>query len=241
MLEHYMSDHIEYTELSAYMDGESARTVAVESHLHTCDTCKAKMVSLQDLRDSLNALSEPEIHPAFATRVRASIEADDSFVSPIGFRSWVYSLTGVAAAALLTFSLYSTTSSPTATPGVTVAPAQSGVAYASLDRVEEILQQDEAELAARLESQLGSQWVDGAMVTATFEVSTAEAAGGNSEFILAAMTNSEPEAIITDQWLDNTDSITQINRLTDQQSDLFKEMLVMHARETLLGDAAFEG
>lgn len=231
-----MSDHIAIEELSAYLDGEALDGVAVESHMHTCDACRQQMVSLQALGKSLQELSGPEVHPAFATRVRASIEAEEKSALPSGMRRWVMSMSGLAAAALITVAVVSQDSTSPTTPSTST-----GATYAGLDQIDDILKQDEADLASQLESSLSREWVASAIVSAAYQVAEPETEGHESDILAAALSETEPEALLDTLWLGKTDSRTEIHRLTPQQSDLFKQMLVTHAREELLGDGAFEG
>lgn len=231
-----MIDHTTPEELSAYLDGEALNTASVESHLQDCDTCQQQLVALQSLRTSLQELAQPEVHPAFATRVRATIEAQEAMPARSGLRRWVLSASGLAAAALLTVAVLSEDSTSPVTPTLST-----NASYASLNEIESILQQDEFEIAAKLESTLAREWVDGAIVSAAYQVGEPERDSDDSDILAAALVEAEPEALIDNLWLEKADSRTEIHRLTDQQSDLFKQMLVTHAREALLGDAAFEG
>lgn len=231
-----MSDHIETEELSAYLDGESGTIALIEAHLQKCDTCSTRMVSMQSLAQSIQALPEPDVHVAFATRVRATIEERGNETTAIPVRRWVMSLSGLAAIAIFAVALFPQNAQ---IPSVqtTSAPAT----YAALDQVENILQQDEAELAAKLESSLDRQWVNGFIISSAYQVAEHEPKNSDSEMLAAAFSETKPDALIDNLWLDKTDSRTEIHRLTPQQSDLFKQMLVVNAREVLLGDAAFEG
>ncbi|MFP6582890.1 MAG: hypothetical protein VCD00_10085 [Candidatus Hydrogenedentota bacterium] len=231
-----MSDHIETEELSAYLDGESGNNTLIEDHLQKCDTCSSRMVSMQSLVEVVQALPEPDVHVAFATRVRATIEERGNDTTPIRVRRWVMSVSGLAAVAIFVVAIF-----PQNGSAPTVQPTSAPATYAALDRVESILQQDEAELAARLESSLAREWVSGSIISAAYQVAELEHESSDSEILAAALSESEPAILLDSLWLGKTDSTTEIHRLTPRQSDLFKQILVVNAREVLLGDAAFEG
>ncbi len=58
-------------ELSAYIDGESRNPEFIARHLQSCPDCARRHVELLKLSGHLKALSAPEVHPAFVTRVVA--------------------------------------------------------------------------------------------------------------------------------------------------------------------------
>lgn len=60
-------------ELSSYIDGESRDPERIARHLQSCPDCARRLVELRKLSAHLRALPEPEVHPAFATRVMASL------------------------------------------------------------------------------------------------------------------------------------------------------------------------
>jgi len=58
-------------ELSAYIDGEARDPERIERHLRQCPACARRHLELLRLSSHLGALREPEVSPAFLTRVMA--------------------------------------------------------------------------------------------------------------------------------------------------------------------------
>ena len=59
--------------------------------------------------------------------------------------------------------------------------------------------------------------------------------------LVFALGESKNRAHVDQQWPDSKDVRTTISHLNAEESDLFRQMLVVHAQETLLGEASFEG
>lgn len=229
-----MSDHIEKEELSAFIDGEARNASKVRLHIEMCEECTAHLDALRSLQGSVQKLDEPDVHPAFATRVRATIEERALEPAPASWYRFGSTLFGIAALTLLTVSLFSErpASIDTNTPDNSLAIAEA--------EWKSILEQDESDLAERLETKLAREWVDGAMVVAPYEVAESESTEIDTAMLSLALRDAEPELVRTDLIIEGADSQTEITRMTPKQSELFKQMLVMHAREEILGDAALE-
>ncbi|HOZ45478.1 MAG TPA: hypothetical protein PLO37_11395 [Candidatus Hydrogenedentes bacterium] len=71
-----MKDSHVVGELSAYIDGESRDPERIARHIEACPECRARLDAMQGLSECIRDLPAPEVHPAFATRVLASIEAE---------------------------------------------------------------------------------------------------------------------------------------------------------------------
>ena len=229
-----MPDHITSEELSAFIDGEARNASKIRLHIEHCDECTARIEAHKALRDKLNLLQAPDVHPAFATRVRATIEEQDFEPAPMPWHRWVYSISGVAVLALLTISLLSNNTVPLSTDApeneISVAEAQ----------WKSILEQDEAEVAQKLEISLAREWVDSAISLAPYEVAAPDSADTETAVLSIVLSRAEPQALRADLLVKDSDAMTEISRMSPAQSDLFKQMLVMHAREEILGDNAHE-
>lgn len=66
------SQHV-LDELSDYIDGESRDPDRIARHLQFCPECARRHLELRKLSAHLRALPGPEVHPAFATRVLATL------------------------------------------------------------------------------------------------------------------------------------------------------------------------
>ncbi|MBI4557420.1 MAG: hypothetical protein HY706_07550 [Candidatus Hydrogenedentes bacterium] len=73
-----MKDHITNEELSAYLDGQAAEAKSIERHLAECSDCAQRHGAYARMSASLHTLRGPEVHPAFATRVLATIRERDA-------------------------------------------------------------------------------------------------------------------------------------------------------------------
>lgn len=69
-----MKDHHVIEELSAYIDGEARDPEGIARHLRSCESCARRHMELLKLSSHLRTLPEPEVHPAFLTRVMATVE-----------------------------------------------------------------------------------------------------------------------------------------------------------------------
>jgi anti-sigma factor RsiW len=66
-----MKGHCSIEELSAYVDGESKQPGRVAEHLARCPECTQRRRELVALSTRLRSLPEPDVNPAFVTRVLA--------------------------------------------------------------------------------------------------------------------------------------------------------------------------
>ncbi len=84
-------------EISAYLDGEAADADAAQRLIQQSEEAATAYVAYSKLSAHLKALPEPDVHPAFATRVLARIEEEQAARSP----RWVRWFAGATAAAAL--------------------------------------------------------------------------------------------------------------------------------------------
>ncbi|MBI2434400.1 MAG: hypothetical protein HYV26_16200 [Candidatus Hydrogenedentes bacterium] len=73
-----MKDRHVLDELSAYIDGEAKDADRITRHLQHCESCARHRIELLKLGAHLRALPQPEESAAFAARVMARIEAQQT-------------------------------------------------------------------------------------------------------------------------------------------------------------------
>lgn len=118
--------HLTNEELSAYIDGEARRAEAVAAHIAACAECRRRSEELARLSIRLKALTPPDVHPAFLTRVVATAAE----TRPLPRRDWAALLPWASAAlvvalALGAWAVFRGDEEPPA-PGVAQAPAWPG-------------------------------------------------------------------------------------------------------------------
>lgn len=233
--EYKMSKHIKIDELSAYLDGEASASRALESHLDSCDACRERLASMRSVSRCLQDLPAPDVHPAFAQRVLAGISEQESAPRRFAIRRWLYGLTPVAIAAVLflTVTLDPSVDRPAAT--VVERDSDGTAAMAS------ILQQDEEVLFDQLSAYFARDDAIDSIVSAAYKVSTPEPVIPGSTLLAFALGDSKNRVHVNQQWPDSKDVRTTINHLNAQEANFFRQMLVVHAQEALLGEASFEG
>jgi hypothetical protein len=64
-------------ELSAYIDGEARHPKRIERHLSQCPDCARRHMELLKLSSHLGAMKDPEVAPAFLTRVLAHAREEE--------------------------------------------------------------------------------------------------------------------------------------------------------------------
>ena len=236
--EEIMKEHIELDELSAYLDDEAANVSVLESHLDTCDFCRDELSSLQSLSQRMQELPEPEVHPAFATRVLATITEEQTTLGHStrgrsGILRWVYGLAPVAVVATLFVAISLNTSVDTP-DGIDIDSAQS-------TKIASILKQDEEALFDELSAHFANNTSSDSIVVSAYHVSTPNSAQLDTTLLTLALNDSKVRSPVDQQWRDSKDVRTTINHLNAEESNFFKQMLMVHAQEALLGEASFEG
>ena len=66
-----MTDHLDMTTLSAYLDNELPDALYARAHLRTCQHCNATLAELEALSRGLQALSCPPPPPELSARLQA--------------------------------------------------------------------------------------------------------------------------------------------------------------------------
>jgi hypothetical protein len=163
------------------------------------------------------------------------ISEQDSTRGRVSILRWVYSLAPVAVAAvlILAVALNSSVDGPATTIDVSDSDARAAMAS--------ILQQDEEALFDQLSLHFARSDAGDSIVSAAYQVSTPELQVPDSTLLLFALGESKNRAHVDQQWTDSKDVRTTISRLNAEESDLFRQMLVVHAQEALLGEASFDG
>jgi predicted anti-sigma-YlaC factor YlaD len=230
-----MSKHIKTDELSAYLDGEAENSKTVEYHLDTCEACSDKLESMRSLSNQFQNFSEPEIHPAFAQRVLASIAEEKSTQERSGILRWVYGMSPIAVLALLLVTI--TLNTPENPPR----SADEATATDTTALMVTILQQDEADLFDQLSEKLAKDGTETSIVATAYQGTTLDSSSVDTTTLAFALSETKNRAQVDNQWPDSHDVRTTVNHLNAQESDLFRQMLIVHAQETLLGKASFEG
>lgn len=227
-----MKNHIDIEELSAFLDDEASDVLSLEAHLETCEHCRDRLAALKHDVSLLRSIPEPEVHPAFAARVVATIKEQESMRGRFSVPRWVYGLipAGVAAALIL-----SVVMSDAPDTGQDIAEISVN------DRVAEILQQDEEALFDQLTVLFAKGTSQGSFASGAYDVSRPQPAMPDEAMLSLALSDSKNLMVVNHEWPDTKDLRTTINQLTADESDLFKQMLKAHAQEAILGEANFEG
>ena len=63
----------------------------------------------------------------------------------------------------------------------------------------------------------------------------------DTTLLTLALNDSKVRSHVDQQWSGSKDVRTTIRHLNVEESSLFKQMLMVHAQEALLGEASFEG
>jgi hypothetical protein len=208
-----MNSHFSDKELSAFFDGESRNRVEIEKHLSQCPECQAAMKSLTTISQSLQSWDEPEIHPAFATRILGQIGSQPA---PSKYRfQWRFRIAALAAVVLGVFTYYT-------------APQKSNPSEAP-NAVKVAL--NPTELADELVAQFGLAMADGESmkpfeagfgVVSAKDVKPSVLSKDDSRPGFSIGWSSEAEAadtvrangsLVETHWLTETDSATALSRL----------------------------
>ena len=88
-------------ELSAYLDGESDRASAVKRAVEQEPALRSRLEEYQRASHAVRDLPKPDVHPAFATRVMASIQEEPEPSKFAAFLQWRPLLAGLGVASLV--------------------------------------------------------------------------------------------------------------------------------------------
>ena len=125
-----MKDHCSIEELSAYIDGTSSKPGRVADHLTHCPECTRRCREFSALSARLHALPEPELHPAFVTRVMA--HASETHPEPKARWAWAWPRTLLAGglATVLTLGIFLAVSGREGRPDTAMRVAETEPYYA---------------------------------------------------------------------------------------------------------------
>ena len=228
-----MSAHVKFDEMSAYADGEEMDSEVLDAHFQTCAMCRDRLASLRAISLSVQELPQPDVHPAFAQRVLATIAEEESTRGRSGMLRWVYRLTPVAVAALLIVAV--------SLNGPVDAPDGTAIDLALEERTALILQQDEEALFDQLNVLFAAEESSDSIIAIAYHVSLSEPAATDPDLLTFALGDADDRALAGEQWPASTDLRTTIKHLNAGESNLLRQMLLVHAQEALLAHPSFEG
>jgi hypothetical protein len=208
-----MKQHYSHKQLSAYFDGESPKQVEIETHLNDCIQCQATLKSFVRIANTLHSWDEPDVHPAFSTRVVGQLGQEKA---PRETRfQWRF---GVVVAAVVLLGLFTSYNIPQkSVPSLT--PSTVTVAL------------NPTELADELVAQFGLAMADGGSmkpfeagfgVVSAQDVKPSVLSKDDSRPSFSIGWSSEAEtadtvrangALVATHWLTETDSATALSRL----------------------------
>lgn len=229
-----MSKHITSVELSAFVDGEAKEPIAVETHIAQCQSCRDTVAGMKNMSHSLGSLPAPDVHPAFAGRIVATLEERPA---PRRVRSmpWVFTFAGVAAMGLLVASAYL----PIALRGEN-APMQVTLVNDS-QTAPSLELRDEATLLAEFDRVFADN--DSAFTNAMLQSYAAEPIPEilDDEFIVMALADNQVIDSVTNEWAVANDIRSIVNNMNESETSLFKQLLTDSAQSELTGDALQKG
>ena len=217
-----MKQHYSYKELSAYFDEETNSNVEIELHVKQCVQCQATVNSFTKISDSLQSWDEPEIHPAFATRVLGQLGRQ---TAPRKNRyQWRFGVVATAAIVLGIFSFMNIQQESALSP--------------DLNRVFVVLNGEDIADEATLLAEMGRRFAEGEKVPV--EAGFGFASLKDTDIIdnltlMLALSSEEAADTVEAQWLSATDSTTALSRLNGAESALFKQLLAESAQKAILG------
>jgi hypothetical protein len=202
--------HISIEELSAYIDGESRRPEAVREHLQACAECARRHTELAKLSSHLRALSTPEVSPAFATRVMATVRETAPSRGRFGWHALLPAGIGLAAAVVLAGLWFA--GRPPVTPSDL---AQSHPAAVNTDR---LMQAIADRIAAGDDP-------------GEFVALAPDDAATTSDDDLAQLAQAEWFGPLADEVEADEDVDAMLSSLNPEQVQVFKQLLVDYAKE----------
>ena len=213
-------------DISAHLDGEAKDPASIARLIAESADASKEHVAYAELSKRLRALEAPEIHPAFAARVVASIQ-EQGERRRIGWR--VPAGFAVAAAALIV-GMLSFNSGPTkvaapAGPVITSNPVVAPVPAVS---------ESEEDMMAELERRISQDSDVQQFVLARFE-NTPQPEELYTDRLIAAVAGSNGAAAAGEALAHGIDYRAAVQRLDDAQADALKQLLTASVREALNG------
>ena len=210
--------------ISGYLDGEARDAQKIARLIAASGDAAREHAAIAELSARMRSLEEPGIHPAFATRVCAAIEAQQDR-RRIAWRLPV----GVAAAALavafVIAGLNSTQTHKTAAPAASVAAVAPAPAAPA---------RGEDAMLAELESRVSRDSDLQRFFTARFE-NAPQPADLYTEKLISAVAGSRSGAAAGDAFAHGMDYRAAVQRLDDTQADALKQLLSASVRDAREG------
>ncbi len=230
-----MKKHITTVELSVYADGESREPTTVEAHLSACRTCQNALAAITKISHALSDLPAPDIHPAFARRILATLEEE---TAPRYARSMPWGLTfaGVAAMGLLVAGaiLPSTMNRGNG--------SADNLALLATDVTSPTLElRDEATLLAEFDRVFSEN--RGAFTNVMLKAYAPVPAPDvlDDDFVVLALADNDVLNSVSDEWAVADDVRSVVNSMTKPETALFKQLLADSAHAESTGDAPHKG
>lgn len=221
-----MAKHVSIETISAYIDGEAKDPRSVALHLQGCAECARLQVELSKLSTHLHALPKPVVQSDFARNVTALV-ADDKARR---MRRWTPAAAqlALAAAAILAVGLIFALRS-----GPSEAPPMVAVNGAGVSMEDHILDQ-----LARpaLEETSGAEVV----LVAGFAGADANSSAASTDDMVVVLASTEMLEEL-DEWSEPEDIDTALASLSQAESQQFRQLLAVYARNGVLGDYEMGG
>jgi hypothetical protein len=211
-------------DISAYLDGEAKDASSIARLIAESGDASQEHLAFAELSARLRSLNEPDIHPAFAARVVATIEEQRDRRAA---RWRIPAIVGVAAAMLLVAAL-SYDSLQTVAPVTPVLNVANTPASLPAQAV------DENTLMAELERRVSEDADVQHFVLARFE-NTPQPADLYTDRLIAAVAGSRGAAVAGGAFAHGIDYRAAVQRLDDVQADALKQMLSASVREAQEG------
>ncbi len=207
-------------DISAYLDGEAKDASSIARLIAGSADASKEHLAFAELSARLRSLDAPELHPAFAARVIASIE-EQRDRRPV---RWGIPVAIASTAFAIVLAVLSYASLQPVTPAQSVATLPAATPAAA---------SDEDALMAELELRVSQDSDVQQFVLARFE-NAPQPEQLYSDRLIAAVTGSRAAAAAGEAFAHGIDYRAAVQRLDDAQADTFKRMLtasVLEAQE----------
>jgi hypothetical protein len=226
-----MAKHVSITMISAYIDGEAKDPRSVALHLQGCAECARLQVELSKLSTHLHALPEPVVRSDFARDVTALV-ADDRARRT---RRWTPAVAQMALAATVILAvglIVALRLGPSEEPPVV---AENSVAEESpgVSMEDHILDQ----LSRPALEETGGAKV---VLVAGFAGADANSSAVSTDDMVVVLASTEMLEEL-DGWSEPEDVDTALASLSQVESQQFRQLLAVYARNGVLGDYEMGG
>lgn len=213
-------------DISAYLDGEANDAALIARLIAESEDASKEHVAMAELSARLRSLDAPEVHPAFATRVVATVQEQQSR------RRVLWRIpAGIAAAAAVLLVAYVSLNSTDSRPRTEADLIASIPAPAP---VPNFTGMDEDALLAEFDRRVSEDSDVQQFVIARFD-NTADTADIYTERLLAAVANSDGAAAAGAAIAHGVDYRATVQQLDSDQADALKQVLAASMREALEG------